>query len=166
MCGSMARQMTRHLEWLPAALFLGFGLVFLVASWMIPAPWGGGHGNRTVPVFASLLVVILSAAQVFFALRDGVAENADRLVPQELIGRVLPLIVLIAFYALLQIWFGYLLATIISALIAFRLFGNSWQAALMHTALGTVLLYLLFVRGLGLFFSPGRLFDLTSFIPL
>jgi hypothetical protein len=71
------------------------------------------------------------------------------------------LLALLALNGFGQIWFGYFAATLFCGICVFRLFGNSWRAAVLHGAIGASVLYALFFWLLGLYDPPGTVLDLT-----
>lgn len=158
--------MPTSINWLPALAFLGFGAVFVYASLNIPETFGGSRENRNVPLASSLIVLALSAWELFrrIAVRqrpESDAEESD-IVLREFLLLAGPLMILIGLYGFFQIWFGYVVATAAFGFLTFRLFGNSWTAAALHAAAGTAVLYFLFFRVLKLYDAPGSVLDASG----
>lgn len=156
-----------RLNWLPALVFFLFGGVFLYASFQIQS-FGGGNGGRLIPTATSALVLALSAISLLIPLlspkrKSNVSADSDILAREFLLYSG-PLIGLMAVYATAHSWFGYLSATFLCGFIAFRLFGNTWLASLIHAVVGTVILYSVFVSLLNVYDPPGKLFDINGFI--
>ena len=158
--------MKRNLDWLPALAFAAFGGTYLYASLQVAEAFSGGYGHRTVPLAMSVLVLCLSAWLLVSRSHDVAeprsADGSGRIHLEDFAARSCPLIVLMAVYGLCQTWFGYIAATLICGTAAFRLFGNSWIASLLHGAAGTAVLYALFFILLNLYEPPGSVFDLTG----
>lgn len=161
-----SRRLPENINWLPALAFLAFGAVFLYASLNIPQTFGGNRENRIVPLAASLIIFAISAWQLHRKAtgRKRAQEGADEfdISPKEFFLFTGPLILLVGFCGVLQIWFGYVIATASCGFLAFRLFGNSWAAAALHAAAGTAVLYFLFFRVLKLYDAPGSILDVSG----
>jgi len=154
--------MENRLNWLPALAFFMFGCVFLFAAFQIQS-FGGGNGSRIMPIATSALVLILSALLLVLHFREQDLSGDSDIVAGEFLLYSGPLIALMAIYAVFHTWFGYLSATFVCGIAAFKLFGNSWLASLIHAVAGTAILYFTFVSLLNVYDPPGRVFDVNSF---
>lgn len=157
--------MKQHIDWLPAVFFLLFGLVFFYAATQIGAEYGGGDGGKILPFAASLCIIVLAARLVYsdFFQQQELSSPADEgIVLGEFLLASGPLLLLVAVYGLFHIWFGYLLATLLCSVLAFRLFGNGWLASLLHSLIGAAILYVLFIKVLRVYDPPGELIDLSG----
>jgi len=154
--------MDRNIGWFTTAVFLAFGGAFFLASLTIPGGTSTTLGPAVVPRAVSLMMVILAAIVLVadFRTRDKGPIKQD-ITPRDLLFRAGPLIALIAVYGQFMLWFGYLIATLLSGYIAFRLFGNSRKASALHSILAGTLFYFCFVYLLGIYDPPGSLIDMT-----
>ena len=152
--------MRSTLDWLAAAAFALFGAVFLVAALRIGPSFGGGTGHRTLPIAVSAAILLLSLIVLARELRSP-PEGLDPIGAPDFFRRALPLAGLMFLNGLGFVWFGYLAATLVTAILVFRLFGNSWPRALVHGTVGALVFYVLFFPVMGLYEPGGRLFDLS-----
>lgn len=174
--------MNTKLPWLPNLTMLIFGLTFLIAAFQLPAIASAGVSTRTIPLLVCSLYVAFTLLQIFIEVRtynsksnvslnassgtedlDTQDMNANYISLREFLFFSGPTILLIALYGFFFGWFSYVPATILIGIIAFRIFGNSWQTSLIHSAIGTVVLYFLFIRLLRIYNPSGTLLDLSRF---
>ena len=158
--------MHKEVDWLPALAFALFGAVYLVASLRIVESFDGGYGHRTVPISMSLALLILAGWQLFLKVRSkGRIEaepGCESIVLNEFLIYSGPLVLLMGLYGAMQIWFGYLLASLAIGIVLFRIFGNGWRASLVHSAVGVATIYILFFRLLNVYDPPGKILELTN----
>ena len=156
----------RDLDWLPSLTFAVFGAVYLHSSLQIAESFSGGFGHRTVPLAMSTLVMCLAgwifAEQVLTRPKGSPKRDAQDIDMAAFFTRASPVAMLMALYGLCHIWFGYLAATLVSGVLAFRLLGNPWLSAVIHGIAGTAILYVLFIRLLNVYDPPGIILDLTA----
>lgn len=154
---------THSLNVLPPLAFALFAVIMIYGSLTMSPSFSGSNEHRFVPLSVSIFVLILSfwlILQRFIAPSDTQEdESAIEVRPFALL--VLPMIGLIAVYAQGQVLFGYLSATFVTGVLIFRLFANGWLASILHSLIGTTVLYLLFFKLLNLYNPPGRWFDLA-----
>lgn len=153
--------MGKKLDWLPSATFLLFGGIFFFASLNIQS-FGGGNGGRLIPMATSGLVALLSALLLIRLWVGKDQISSTHIDAKEFLAYSGPLIALMALYALFHNWFGYLVATFLCGLAAFKLFGNSWLNSLLHATAGTLVLYFTFVTLLGVYDPPGRMINFSA----
>ena len=153
--------MERRIDWLPALGFALFGAVFLCESFQITT-FGQGSGGKIVPIGASALVLILGLAQLALVLVGRSQGATDHISAKEFTIHSGPIILLMVAYGVFHGWFGYLLSTLICAIIAFKLFENSWRQTLIHAVIGTAVLYFVFIKTLGVFDPVGSMIDLSG----
>ena len=154
-----------RINWITSVIFLAAGCAVFAASLSIPSGTSTTLGPAVVPRAVSLLMIGMALASLVWEWRA--AQDADRpskMTPRDLLFRAGPLIAMIAVYALLMVWFGYLAATILAGFAAFRLFGNGWRASALHAGLAGVLFYLGFIRLMGIYDPPGRLIDTMAWL--
>lgn len=156
-----ANKTSAKLDWLPALAFLLFGCIFFYASFQIQS-FGGGNGARMIPMATSGVVMLLAAYLLLHFFRQSDQFTETHIEAKEFLLYSGPLIGLMALYALFHSWFGYLAATFLCGFMAFKLFGNSWLASLTHAVAGTAVLYVTFVKVLGVYDPAGKLFDLSG----
>lgn len=153
--------MKLSLNILPATSFILFGLVMIYGSISMEDSFSGSNQHRWVPLAMSIFVVVLATGLLARQVRsEEIGQDSSHLEPRSFFFLVLPVMCLLAAYAQAQIWFGYAAATFASGVLIFRLFGNSWIVSILHGAVATVALYILFFKLLKLYNPPGRLLDL------
>ncbi len=155
--------MDRRIDWLPAFAFAIFGALFFYESFQIVS-FGQGSGGTIVPRAASGLVMILAVIQLALVVLGRSHGAADHIDLREFAAHSGPIIFLMVLYGYCHGWFGYFIATFICALIAFKLFENSWRASLIHAAAGTIVLYVVFIKVLGVYDPAGRLINISGWI--
>lgn len=155
--------MAKEINWLATATFIVFGAVFLYSAINIGPSFSGGNGHKTLPVALSSTVLALSVLvlvrEIFWKSPE--ADPNQPIAVSSLFVRVLPLIALMILNGLGQIWFGYLVSTIVIGVLVFLLFGNSIYRALLHGIIGAVVLYFLFFRVMGLYEPPGSILEIN-----
>lgn len=157
--------MNRNIGWIVNVLVLVIGLVFLQQSMGIPGGGSDAVGPRAVPLIISLIVVLLSLwVIVLNRLKPGSAAADSEITVRHLFLESGPLMLLVAVYAQLFYWSGYLASTFVIALFVFRLFSNSWKLSLANAAGGSLLFYFVFIKGMGIYDPPGALVDLSQFL--
>ncbi|MGQ7843818.1 tripartite tricarboxylate transporter TctB family protein [Granulosicoccus sp. 3-233] len=157
--------MSRNIGWVVNLLILIIGLVFLQQSWGIPTGGSDSVGPRAVPLVISLIVVFLSLCiMVVNLLRPDIPAKDDEITVRNLTLESGPLMLLVAVYAQLFYWSGYLASTFIIALLVFRLFSNSWKLSLANAAGGSLIFYLVFIKGMGIYDPPGALVDISQLL--
>lgn len=151
------------LNWLTNLVFVIFGVVFLYAALNIGESFSGGSGHRVLPIFLSTSILILSI--IVFArelIRGSVADVGNHpITAREFLLHAVPLILLMFLNGFGQIWFGYVASTFFCGALVFRLFGNNWFKSFLHGAIGSIVLYGLFFRLMGLYSQPGSIIDLA-----
>lgn len=156
--------MQRKIGWITNPIILLLGFLFLWQATMIPVGAHDAVGPRLVPLSISCAVILLSLLLIYFDLRPHrklAWENQDVSLAALLLMAG-PLILLLAFYGQMMTWFGYLISTLICAFGAFRLFGNSTRTSLVHSIVGGVLFYVVFVRVMGIYDPRGSVLDLSG----
>lgn len=153
--------MGQKLDWLPSATFLLFGGLFFYASMNIQS-FGGGNGARLIPMTTSGLVASLAALLLLHRRFRKEESSSTPIIAKEFLLYSGPLIALMAVYALFHNWFGYLVATFLCGLAAFKLFSNSWVSSVLHATAATLVLYFAFVTLLGVYDPAGRLIDFSA----
>lgn len=157
--------MSRNIGWIVNILVLLVGLVFLWQSVAIPGGAADAVGPRAVPLFISLIVVALSLGLIVLRRRHPDSATTDiPITVRHLFLESGPLMLLVAIYAQLFYWTGYLAATFVIALVVFRLFSNSWRLSLVNAVIGSLLFYFVFIRGMGIYDPPGALLDLSELL--
>lgn len=146
---------------LPTAAFAVFACVMLYGGLTMEASFSGSNQHRWVPVGMSAFILVLALAAMILSRRRGAGGDpiAD-IAPCEFFALVLPMLLLMGAYAQGQIWFGYVPATFVIGVCVFALFGNDLRRCLVHSAIATTLLYLVFFKGLKLYNPPGTWADL------
>ncbi len=160
------------INWLSNLVLLLFGLVFAAEALRIPSD-GESIGARLVPFWMSVIMALLVAVQIVNDLRSRAAGqvelesaepfsgDAGLILVDRFLYRSAPLVLLMGLYAVFQLWFGYLLASLLISYLVFRIFGNDLKTILIHGTVGSVLLFLLFVKLLNIYDPPGSLIDLS-----
>lgn len=156
--------MTRNIDIVALLLPLAFGLLFLAESLGIPAGASDSIGPRRVPLVISISVIVLSLILVVQALRAPGAASADHITPRSLMLQAGPLILIAVLYGQMIVWFGYLLSTFVAGLLVFRLYANSIAVTVAHAAIGAIVFYLAFVKGMRIYDPPGTLIDISAFL--
>ena len=158
--------MHKEINWLPALAFFLFGAIYLIASLRIVESFDGGYGHRTVPLSMSLELLIQAGWQLFRKVVSSSLADAEpsceAIILREFLSHAGPLVLLMALYGAMQVWFGYMPASLVCGIALFRLFGNGWKASLIHTAVGVGTIYILFFKLLNLYDPPGRILELTG----
>ena len=153
--------MARRIDWLPALVFSIFGALFFREAFQITT-FGQGSGGKIVPIGASGLVLLLGLAQLFLVLAGRNRDTTEHISAREFLVHSGPIILLMGAYGYFHGWFGYLVATLICAVIAFRLFENSWRQTLVHSVIGALVLYFVFIRTLGVYDPAGSVIDISG----
>lgn len=154
--------MDREIGWIASAVFLCVGVAFLVASLQIPAGTAMTLGPGVVPTAMSVAVIALAGVALVLDLRRPQPGRAVTL--RDLLTGAVPLVLLVAAYAQTMVWVGYLPATVLAAVAAFRLFGNPWSTSLLHGGIGGAAFYVIFIRAMGIYDPPGTLFDSSAWL--
>ena len=144
---------------LPPLCFLLFGLVMVYGSLTMEPSFSGKNEHRWVPLGMSIFVCGLSAVLIARTL-SGTADVNAPIDGQSLMFLILPCLLIMAAYAQGAIWFGYIIPTLLSGTLVFRLFKTDWIFSLIHSLIATTVLYFIFFRLLKLYNPPGSLLDL------
>ena len=156
----------RHstVDWLPASVMLTFGVVFFVTSLLTPPDYSGGRDSTMVPIAASATVVGLSLIELVLKFWGGHKRHlgSDEIDDSSHHVKLLvfcrysaPLILLLAVYGIMFEMIGYLLSTMMVGFLAFWAFGNTIRQSLLHMAIGTAILYFIFIEVLGVYNPAG-----------
>ncbi|MDE0307241.1 MAG: tripartite tricarboxylate transporter TctB family protein [Albidovulum sp.] len=156
--------MLKEINWLPALAFVLFGAVYLIASLRIVESFDGGYGHRTVPLSMSIALLILAGWQLHRMIASkGLAESepgCETIVLRDFLYLSGPLVLLMGLYGVMQVWFGYVLASLACGVAVFRAFGNNWIVSLIHSAVGVGTIYILFFKLLSVYDPPGSILEL------
>lgn len=156
--------MTRNIDIVALLLPLAFGILFLIEATGIPSGASDSIGPRRVPLIISISVIVLSLVLIWMAWRDPGPEGDDHITPTSLFLQAGPLILAAVLYGQMIIWFGYLISTFIAAFFVFRLYGNRVALTLANSAVGAVLFYIAFIKGMGIYDPPGTLVDISNLL--
>ena len=157
--------MKRSINWLPVVCFAAIGLVYFYASIQMTESFSGGYGHRTVPLAMSILILLLCVpiSYELWKTHNQAQQQDDQHVIwlNAFVSKVLPLVAILVAYGLFQIWFGYILSTVLCGVAVFRLFGNRWTICALNGVIGTAIIYFLFFHLLNLYDPPGSIIDLS-----
>ena len=172
--------MEKPINWLPPAVLAAFGIAFLFSSLQLEADSSGGIGARSLPLSMCVLFLALLAVETYFELRKGLrkdqgagpdanAEGEAEDDPRSIYPRVFALYALPSFglvfvYGYFHGWFGYFLSTFLASLAIFALFRNGLKDVLIHSVIGTVVFYFVFINLLNVYDPPGTLIDLSDLL--
>lgn len=144
-----------------------FGAIVWWGTLRIDTGAGLLDGPRLLPTLVASGLMVLSAGLAVHAVgrliaRSSEGDGASAAEWRGFIRISAPLLALVFLYVVLLNGFGYLLATMLTAPMAFLLFGNrGWRQALILPVGLAVLFYVLFFHLLGMFDPPGAVFDLS-----
>ncbi|MDE0537825.1 MAG: tripartite tricarboxylate transporter TctB family protein [Rhodospirillales bacterium] len=161
-----------NINWLPNLILLLFAIVFAVEALQISTD-EDSIGARMVPLGMSVIMTALVVIQIANDLRARRSIGVDIDLATEAAGagtislhgfltRSAPLIVLMAVYGVFHVWFGYLIASVLTGYLVFRLFGNNLKTILIHGTVGSALLFVIFVKLLNIYDPPGSLIDISG----
>ena len=141
-----------------------------------PGSEGAMTGALMAPLAIGLFLVILMGYQAYGFVRSrnkgttAVGKTGpsaghmleESFAPRSLLRYSGPLFLLMCAYGVLHTWFGYLIATAVSAYAAFALFGNRLNTVLLHGSVGAIVLYYVFVNLLSIYDPPGTVLDVSG----
>nr|WP_306266178.1 tripartite tricarboxylate transporter TctB family protein [Pararhizobium sp. IMCC3301] len=161
--------MDRKIDFITVLLALVVGLVFLWQAWAIPVGASDSIGPRLVPLIIAMSAIGLAGVQLYFDFHaDGVAGTElagdDHISIRSLFLQAGPLILAAVLYGQMMVWFGYLVATFVAALLVFRLYANSLALTLVNSTAGSLIFYIAFIKGMGIYDPPGTILDISGFL--
>lgn len=131
---------------------LALAAFLAVFGWGLQAPFAYEPvGPRAFPLGLSLVIALCSGWLVF----KGGGEAAPN--PEGANLRIATMVGLVAGYALLFVWLGFVLANAAMVVFVGRLFGGSWIKVLVAGVVMSVLFFLLFDRVLDVVLPTGLL---------
>lgn len=155
--------MTKNFDIAALLLSLAFGVLFFYEALGIPAGASDAIGPRRLPIIISVSVILLSLLLIWMTWNDA-DDGGDHITPKSLFLQAGPLILLGALYGQMMVWFGYLIATFLAALLGFRFYGNGIGLTVANAAGAAILFYFAFVKGMGIYDPPGTLVDISNLL--
>ncbi|QRG66727.1 tripartite tricarboxylate transporter TctB family protein [Brevibacillus choshinensis] len=150
-----------------ALLCIGLGFIVSGEAYRLQSYSGSTYvGDHTLPFILAIVFIALGAALLFQSFRsrkaegEAAAEDPESAAGNSERSRLIFCFVTLFLYVWLLDWLGYVLATLLTSLVLFRLIGfYRWLTSLFFSIVLTGCLYAVFIVWLQITFSSGSLFD-------
>ncbi|WP_226783276.1 tripartite tricarboxylate transporter TctB family protein [Oceaniglobus trochenteri] len=161
--------MKRDATVLSEIMFLLIGIAFFLESLRIPTDSVSTLGAGFVPTWVSIILILLSGAMLLMRWkREGLffpRENPDdNLQVDHVLHFTAPVIAIVLLYALVFVWTGYLISSLLAMFVSMLFFRNSLASSVVHSIIAAVLFYYSFIHLMGIYDPPGEYLDTSEFL--